>query len=66
MLGLEKNVMVFGSENDQFKLENSALCNLKMSLENNRAHLQKQLNAKEAEVSRLNVKLRVSIDLILN
>ncbi len=40
-------------------MENSALCNLKLSLENNRAHLQKQLNTRESEINRLAVKLRV-------
>ena len=43
-----------------FQMEKNALKNLKTSLEDNRAHLRRQLVAKEAEISRLNVQLRVS------
>lgn len=56
---MEKNILRLNDENDHFKLENSALCNLKLSLETNRAHLRKELLTKEAEVNRLNVQLRV-------
>ena len=42
------------------KLENNALANLKASLEDNRAHLRRQLLARESEVSRLNVQIRVN------
>jgi hypothetical protein len=58
-MDLEKSNFHLNDENDHLKLENSALCNLKLSLESNRAHLRKELLAKEAEVNRLNVQSRV-------
>jgi hypothetical protein len=40
-------------------MENNALTNIKLSLEDNRAHLRRQLLARESEVNRLNVQIRV-------
>ena len=40
-------------------MENNSLANLKASLEENRAHLKKNLIKKESECSRLNVQLKV-------
>lgn len=45
---------------DLIKMENNALASLKQSLEDNRAHLRRQLISREAECNRLSVQLRVS------
>lgn len=41
-------------------MENNALANLKLSLEDNRAHLRRQLITREAECNRMSVQIRVS------
>ncbi|CAF0887111.1 unnamed protein product [Brachionus calyciflorus] len=54
----EKNICKTGTTNEALNIENNVLANLKQSLEDNRAHLRRQLIAREAECNRLGVQIR--------
>ncbi|RNA06057.1 outer dense fiber 2-like [Brachionus plicatilis] len=54
----EKNINQTGSTNEALNMENNVLASLKQSLEDNRAHLRRQLISREAECNRLSVQLR--------
>jgi chromosome segregation ATPase len=69
LLDRENDNIALQTELERIKTHSIGFDTMKTSLEHNRAHLQRELYAKEGEINRLQCALRVrsvSIDVILN